>query len=208
MQEELISKKDLLELKGITYGQLYRWKRKNLIPDDWFVRRSTFTGQETFFPREKILQRIDSILNMKDEHSLNDLAGVFSPGAAMPTVSEKKSVLVERGIVSKHAMDIFTSAAGGGDILDFNSILFVYIAEKLLASGEAGVDEIKQAIAVMAENYTSFTGKNCELVMLRKLGVTISALSGVPGDVYFEKNVKVITRLSMQACLEELKLKL
>lgn len=28
MHEELISKKDLLTLMNISYGQLYRWKRK------------------------------------------------------------------------------------------------------------------------------------------------------------------------------------
>ena len=31
MEEKLISKKDLLELTGISYGQLYRWKRKKII---------------------------------------------------------------------------------------------------------------------------------------------------------------------------------
>ena len=56
--EELISKKELLELTGISYGQLYRWKRKGLIPEDWFVRKSSYTGQETFFPRGKVLYRI------------------------------------------------------------------------------------------------------------------------------------------------------
>ncbi len=53
IEQELISKKELLELTGISYGQLYRWKRKNLIPEDWFIRKSTFTGQETFFSEEK-----------------------------------------------------------------------------------------------------------------------------------------------------------
>ena len=52
MDEELISKKELLELTGISYGQLYRWKRKGLIPEDWFIRKSTYTGQETFFSAE------------------------------------------------------------------------------------------------------------------------------------------------------------
>ncbi|MGR5939351.1 DUF4004 family protein [Bacillus pacificus] len=28
MSTDLISKKDLLELTGISYGQLYRWKKK------------------------------------------------------------------------------------------------------------------------------------------------------------------------------------
>jgi len=45
--DKLISKKAVLEEMGISYGQLYRWKRKGLIPEAWFVRRSTFTGQET-----------------------------------------------------------------------------------------------------------------------------------------------------------------
>lgn len=49
-EENLISKKEVLSQTGISYGQLYRWKRKGLIPEEWFIRRSTFTGQETFFP--------------------------------------------------------------------------------------------------------------------------------------------------------------
>ena len=55
MEEKLISKKDLLELTGISYGQLYRWKRKKIIPEEWFIKKSVSTGQETFFPMEKIL---------------------------------------------------------------------------------------------------------------------------------------------------------
>ncbi len=34
MESYLISKRELLELTGISYGQLYRWKRKNLIPEE------------------------------------------------------------------------------------------------------------------------------------------------------------------------------
>ena len=58
---DLISKKELLALTGISYGQLYRWKRQGLIPEEWFIKRSAYTGQETFFPREQILSRIRTI---------------------------------------------------------------------------------------------------------------------------------------------------
>jgi len=68
-----ISKKDLLAETGISYGQLYRWKREGLIPEEWFVKRSAFTGQETFFPKERILERIGMILDMKDEQSLEEI---------------------------------------------------------------------------------------------------------------------------------------
>jgi DNA-binding transcriptional MerR regulator len=68
-----ISKKDLLAATGISYGQLYRWKREGLIPEEWFVKRASFTGQETFFPRERILERVGAILSMKDERSLDEI---------------------------------------------------------------------------------------------------------------------------------------
>ena len=74
----LISKKELLSNTGISYGQLYRWKRERLIPEDWFIKQSSFTGQETFFPRERILERVKAILEMKDNHSLEELATILS----------------------------------------------------------------------------------------------------------------------------------
>ena len=46
--EDLISKKEVLEKYSISYGALYRWKRMGLIPEAWFIRKSTSTGQETF----------------------------------------------------------------------------------------------------------------------------------------------------------------
>ena len=67
-----ISKKELLELYGISYGALYRWKRMGLIPEDWFIRRSTSTGQETFFRREQIIPRMELIQARKA--SLEELA--------------------------------------------------------------------------------------------------------------------------------------
>lgn len=68
-----ISKKELLAETGISYGQLYRWKRERLIPEEWFIKRSSFTGQETFFPRERILERVRAILEQKDTRSLVEI---------------------------------------------------------------------------------------------------------------------------------------
>lgn len=78
----LISKKELLALTGISYGQLYRWKRERLIPDEWFIKQASYTGQETFFPREQILSRVRTILDAKDKYTLEELAGILSPESA------------------------------------------------------------------------------------------------------------------------------
>ena len=77
MEEELISKKELLNKSGISYGALYRWKRMGLIPEDWFLRRSTSTGQETFFYRQQICPRMELILSRSD--SLDRLAQELHP---------------------------------------------------------------------------------------------------------------------------------
>lgn len=72
-------KKDLLKETGISYGQLYRWKREGLIPESWFVKRPSPTGQETYFPKERILKRIRAIQQMKDTYSLEELAKMLTP---------------------------------------------------------------------------------------------------------------------------------
>lgn len=73
--EDLISKKEVLEQYGISYGALYRWKRMGLIPEAWFIRKSTATGQETFFRRDQICPRVELILSRRDGISLEKLAG-------------------------------------------------------------------------------------------------------------------------------------
>lgn len=88
MEQDMISKKELLERYSISYGALYRWKRKGLIPEDWFIKKSTVTGQETFFPRKLICQRVELIKSQKEEVLLDELS------RQLGSADEKKAVLV------------------------------------------------------------------------------------------------------------------
>ena len=76
--KNLISKKQLLVKYEISYGALYRWKRKGLIPEDWFIKKSTTTGQETFFPKDLITERVELILEKKEDVLLDELAEKIS----------------------------------------------------------------------------------------------------------------------------------
>lgn len=76
--ENLVSKKNLLEKYSISYGALYRWKRKGLIPEEWFIKKSTPTGQETFFPKDLIFERVEMILEKKEAVLLDELAEKIS----------------------------------------------------------------------------------------------------------------------------------
>ncbi|MBQ7938491.1 MAG: DUF4004 family protein [Oscillospiraceae bacterium] len=77
-EENLISKKQLLEKYSVSYGALYRWKRKGLIPEEWFIKKSTPTGQETFFPKDLIFERVELILSKKENILLDELAEKIS----------------------------------------------------------------------------------------------------------------------------------
>ena len=125
MEQELISKKKLLELYDISYGALYRWKRKALIPEDWFIKKSTVTGQETFFPRKLICERMELIKKQKDDVSLEELSKLFSKeskktasiiintvfGQKTFYLSEIKTVIVDSGDGTK--IDITNDILGG-----------------------------------------------------------------------------------------------
>ena len=75
---EYITKKDLLEKAGISYGQLYRWKRLGLIPESWFIKRPSTTGQETVLPYKKITARIAEIQTLMEKYSLDDIVSMLA----------------------------------------------------------------------------------------------------------------------------------
>lgn len=204
--EDIISKKDLLELTNISYGQLYRWKRKGLIPEDWFIRKSTFTGQETFFPKAQVLARIEKIKNMKEDISLDELADVFSP--TVDSVSLAADDLVKRNIVVSGILEQYREFTYSNEPLGFKDILALFILNKQIDSGKLNLDEGRSMIEVLIEGMIKFSGEPCELLLMRKLGVFSCLLISPPCRVYPDKGIRIIEKISISAAIEELKLKL
>ena len=206
MDEELISKKELLELTGISYGQLYRWKRKGLIPEDWFVRKSTYTGQETFFPRSQMLTRVARILNMKEDVSLDDLADVFSPDpeAAAPPSAD---ALTQRGIVSADAMRLFLDGRDGTP-LSFDDALHAYLFSQSLVSGELSLDEARLMLDTLRTAAIRFGSAPAQVLLTRKLGVFACVALSAGGEACTDKDTRLVRRFDLKAAAEELKLKL
>jgi DNA-binding transcriptional MerR regulator len=204
VETDLISKKELLELTGISYGQLYRWKRKKLIPEEWFIRKSTFTGQETFFPREKMLARIEKIKNMKEDLSLDEIADLFSP-LPMPR-AVKRSELA--GLVSETALRFFVEQHGDPEEWEFERVLAVYVLDRLLKTGEMSLHEGAPLFGLLKEHADLFNEKGCVLIFFRKMGVSGFALVANGNEIRFDEQVKTVVRLNLATLLEELKVKL
>lgn len=202
MDEQLISKKELLERTSISYGQLYRWKRKNLIPEEWFIRKSTFTGQETFFPREDMLKRISMIQKMKENLSLDEMREMLSP--KMTDVSMTADELLQKGLISRPVLDVF-SEGGGNLVFSSRDLLSLYVLEGLLQSGNVSLAEAKIAAEVLKQHDTEEIKNQTELIVLRKLGVTTCFIAAAADGILFESSVKVVERVDLVKASEELK---
>ena len=120
MEQELISKKELLSRYGISYGALYRWKRMGLIPEDWFQKKATSTGQETFFIREQICERVELILSRGN--SLEKLAGELNQKPRKE--DQRELILKDRFSSRKFALEeltqvLLTDGIKETDLLEF-----------------------------------------------------------------------------------------
>ncbi len=200
--DELISKKELLEDTGISYGQLYRWKRKGLIPDSWFVRKSTFTGQETFFPRQKILDRVQRIKTLKDDSSLDDLAQVFAPDLSSVLLSTDD--VIARGLVTPTVAQLFADHFHQ-TVFAFDKLLAMTVVQELLETGDVSIDEARLALQVITDNYASFVDSECELLLVRRMGVGICLLLPPPRLLCTDQATHIVARISVTESLTKLK---
>ena len=122
MEQELISKKELLSRYAISYGALYRWKRKGLIPEDWFIKKATVTGQETFFPKMLICERVELIMSQKEELSLDGLSRLLGQE------EKKEAVLILNTVYGEKRFKISDIRSvsldmGDGDIRDITDMV-------------------------------------------------------------------------------------
>jgi len=208
MDPETISKKELLVAAGISYGQLYRWKRKGLIPEDWFQRKSTFTGQETFFPREKVLARIVKIKAMQDEDaSLDEIADAVSPN--LGEVSMTLPEIREHKLVSPEAAELF--AEGVSDCsapLVFGEVVSLGALDTLLKTGDVSIDEGRVVLDALQENYPAFEGKSADLLFVRRMGLSTALLVSSGADVRFDRAARVVARINLSESAEALRAKI
>ncbi|EFM10375.1 conserved hypothetical protein [Paenibacillus curdlanolyticus YK9] len=208
MEQELISKKELLERTGISYGQLYRWKRKQLIPEEWFIRKATFTGQETFFPRQLVLSRIDHIVQFKEDLSLDQLADRLSPLQADIRIREEE--LRSRSIVSADLLARYAGPFLQEGALSFDLAFYLYVLDQLGASTSSALSDAdgRRLLRLLQEHYPQVEGKQSELIMLGAQGLSLFMLQCGFGELYTDEQATVSVRLSLGELMESFKMKL
>lgn len=132
----LISKRELLSRYGISYGALYRWKRMGLIPEEWFMKQASTTGQETFFPEKLITERVEKILASKDTASLEELAAQFSGAQKADVCLTLETVLGEKRYRREDLRDVYIT--DGKVREDIMGILEKYFDKVNRSTGKRG----------------------------------------------------------------------
>lgn len=205
MQEELLAKKELLRLTGISYGQLYRWKRQNLIPESWFIKQSSFTGQETFFPKEKILQRISTIMDLKDQHSLEELADLFSPESTTKHFASSDLTAMpelDQGIISRFQHVIKKES------FIFKEVLFIYVLSKIIRQAGVSESDLEDMVLSIQNWLPKLKTISYRFIVCQRLSQTFSLLLQQDAPLYLDHKVTELHVYDLDELAKDLKLKL
>lgn len=205
MEEELISKKEILDMTGISYGQLYRWKRKDLIPEEWFIKKSSYTGQETFFPREKIINRINKILELKDDMPLDDLATMFTNKPKVDDVSEE--YVIEKEIIREETLPIYKDMFREKNEYNFKDILLMHILQSEFDLGKLTISEIEVMLKLIDKEYRNIEEKDGTLYIIRRLGIGICVVA-YREKIIVDDGSKIIGEVNIKNIIENLKMRL
>jgi len=192
MEQELITKKELLEMTGISYGALYRWKRMKLLPDEWFIHRSTFTGHETFLPRQKVLERVEEIQNMKETMSLEEIARHFQPGTPGEVAMSAQEAAIN-GVAVPAVINQYL-ALKPVETFGYEELLGLYIFSSLLLEGKVSRDE-----AFELSEAAVAAGDLAEPVvyLVRKYGVAFCVTAAQMQNVIFDRQSTLALTLAV-----------
>ena len=199
-----ISKKDLLKTTGISYGQLYRWKREGLIPEEWFVKRSSPTGQETYFPQEKILKRIHAIRQLKDSYSLEELARILTP-----EISNR--LFCEEDLEHFDELDIEVAAdfmdAMSKDSFVFLEVLVMIALSQAMVDSAITEEERTHAVSFLSKRMSELHSADYVLELLQAQGHLYVLLKKEGSEVYLDDGLVAIRSIHLNELSNAIKLK-
>ncbi len=200
----LISKKDLLAITGISYGQLYRWKRERLIPEEWFIKQSSYTGQETFFPREQILSRIQSIQELKDKYSLEELAKMLSPEVAPLKISLQDLTLIQE--INQGLIPIFINSFEKEEF-DYVELLMMVIISQLNNEGLLPFEAVAELIGGQRDQLRNLKSTGVIYLLLELNGTFLGVIYQDQAQLLMDERFTVLKEIRMDEVSNQIKMK-
>jgi hypothetical protein len=188
-----------------------------LIPESWFIRKSTFTGQETFLPREKVLGRIQKIQSLKDDHSLENLAQMLAPEmTGRDFDNEEVNTL---SWISKEVREFFEEFRVNSGAYAFHDVVFLTVIEQLREKLDD--DELELVASTLMSHRDELTQgeefhwhlwmgrKALERSLTKaKAAASVSLCCLYDQTMRFDELTETVVELDLHTILESVKLKL
>lgn len=203
--KDLISKKELLQITGISYGQLYRWKRENLIPEEWFMKQSAFTGQETFFPREKMLKRVEAIQSLKDNLSLEEIARLLSPELTDKLFQNEDLSAMEE--LDKCVVNGFVKQLGKSTFTYFEVLLMQAFSIYKNENRSLTEPELNSMIFAVRDWFRSINGTSYTLAILEKDGGLYVMIHQLQAQVLLDSRFKTLRSFHLDEISDDIRMK-
>ena len=164
------------------------------LPDEWFIHRSTFTGHETFFPRDKVLERVAEIQRLKESMSLDEIARLFQPGPP-GEVSLTAQDAAAACIAVPPVINQYLGLSGGDGSFTYESLLGLYTFSQLLMEGSVSREEAYAA----AQAVSAVDPEISEPVVyiLRKYGVPFCITAGEMQKIQFDGDAALAATVSV-----------
>lgn len=200
----LISKKDLLKETGISYGQLYRWKREGLIPEEWFIKQPSFTGQETFFPKTKILNRIKAIQELKDKYSLEELAKILSPEVAERIFTTDDLAIIDE--IDKGLIPAFAKGFAKDSFLYIEVLLMVALSD-FKKQHDVSIGDIISLVEGIRNYCEKIKSTGYIFVLFDKSSDYYATLYQEQSEVFIDTRLNVVKQIRLDDISNHIKLK-
>lgn len=147
------------------------------------------------------IERINKIIEMKDEASLDDLAYIFS--------NNIKDIKITRdyltNILSKEIITRYEEIIDTKDIYEENNIFSLFIYNKLINLGSLNISEIKEITILANRDYEKIDNRDYELIIKRKYGVCYYYMVVDNIDMFNDDSSINLAKININKVIEEIK---
>ncbi|HOO61637.1 MAG TPA: DUF4004 family protein, partial [Bacillota bacterium] len=173
------------------------------IPETWFIHKATTSGQETFFPKDRVLARIARIQTLKNELTVEQLQEIFSPDVKSFCIPIDD--FMNLNLVSKLAMTAFTSCFPEKTSMIFDDVFSVYVVDHLMRLSGIYLEDGKQVLRMLSKYLAAEPSKEYQLLLLRKMGVPMTVLVRGEDDILLEDTTEIVACANLSDFEEALK---
>jgi hypothetical protein len=147
------------------------------------------------------IERINKIIEMKDEASLDDLAYIFSNNIKdIKITRDYLTNILSREIITRYEEIIDTK-----DIYEENNIFSLFIYNKLINLGSLNISEIKEITILANRDYEKIDNRDYELIIKRKYGVCYYYIVVDNIDMFNDDSSINLAKININKVIEEIK---